>query len=360
MGNISYAQMRIMETADSFRKLYYIYRDKEKENVVGEHLLETANLLEEISGMENKSEEIHKDMSAKMKKILKQNGIGMDSMQIYYKKNGRMELAVRAKTIKNRCVQVADMAKFLSTFFARELAPSADSRMFIVNQTEEFVFEERPEYFTITGIAACSKDKGKVSGDSYSCINNQGGRTQVCICDGMGTGAAAARTSSNVVEILEKFFEVGFSEKTGVKLVNSAMAARGEDNPFTLDVAVFDLYEGKCSMIKLGAMASYVKSDSVIKIIKPSALPAGIFENTEPDVEEVTVADGDYVVMLSDGVMDALPFYDKEQQMGKIIEKLPKCSPKLMAEHIMEEIIFYLGDEYKDDMTVMVTGIWKA
>lgn len=359
MGNISYTQMRIMETANSFRKLYYIYREKERDNVVGEQLLETANLLEEISGLEDKTEEIQKDMTAKIRKILKQNGISLDKLDIFRKKNGRIEIAVRARTIKNQCIQINDMAKFLSSFFAKDLTAAVGNRMFISNQWEEFVFEESPRYFTMTGVLALSKEKGKVSGDSYSCINNQGGRTQVCICDGMGTGLAAAKTSAMVVEMLEQFFEVGFSEKTGVRLVNSAMVTKTEDNPFTLDLAVFDLYDGKCNMVKFGAMPSFILNKNAVKIIKASSLPAGVFENAEPDMEEFDIHDGDYLIMVSDGIMDALPFYDKEQQMAKIIENIPKSSPKLMAERITEEILFYLGEEYKDDMTVLVTGFWK-
>lgn len=359
MDNSSFTQMRIMETANSFRKLYYIYRDKQNENVIGEQMLETANVLDEILGMDREVEELDKDKMNRIKKVLKSNGILLDKIRLFRKRNGRLWIVVKARTVGNQCVHVNDMARFLGEYFEIPLMPSEGTRTYISGRGGEVVLEESPEFFTMTGVCAIGKEKSRISGDSYSCINNQGGKSLVCICDGMGTGLDAARTSNVVVEMLEQFFEIGFSEATGVRLVNWAMAAKSEENPFTLDLAVFDLYEGKYSMLKFGAMASYIKRGNQVWVVRPSSLPAGVFENALPDVAEYDVRDGDYVIMVSDGVMDVLPFFDKEQQMANIIERLPRCNPKLMAEILMEEVSFFMGEEFKDDMTVVVSGVWK-
>lgn len=359
MENSSFTQMRIMETANSFRRLYYIYRDKQDESVIGEQMLETANVLEEILGLDKESEELDKYKLAQIKKVLRHNGITLDKIRIYRKRNGRLWLMVMARTSRGQCVHVEDMAKFLGEYFEIPLVPSEGTRTYISGRGGEVMLEESPEFFTMTGVCAVGKGKNRISGDSYSCINNQGGKSLVCICDGMGTGLDASRTSTAVVEMLEQFFEIGFSEATGVRLVNWAMAARSEDNPFTLDLAVFDLYEGKYSMLKFGAMASYIKRGNQVWTIRPSSLPAGVFENAVPDIAEYDAMDGDYVIMVSDGVMDVLPFFDKEQQMANIIERLPRCNPKLMAEIIMEEVSFFMGEEFRDDMTVVVSGVWK-
>lgn len=360
MGNISYSQMKIRETANSFRKLYYIYNNKGRDNVVGEQLLETANILEQIIGLENKWENFDRENTVKIKKLLKQKGLLLESIEVLRKANGRKELVIKAKTLKNQCIQTLELAGFLGQFFACRFVPAPGSRMFVSNQLEEYVIEESPDYYTMTGVETRCKDGGRICGDSYSCINNNDGRTMVCICDGMGTGIEAARTSGMVVEMLEEFFEAGFSEKTGAKLINSAMASCNEDNPFTLDAAVFDLYDGTCNMVKYGAMASYIKKDTTVEIVKTYSMPAGVFDNIDPEVQSIVAEDGDYFIMISDGVADALPFYDKEQQIASIIEKIPKSNPGKMAERIMEEVIFYLGNTLPDDMTVMVTGIWKS
>lgn len=360
MGNISYSQMKIRDTANSFRKLYYIYNDRDRDNVVGEQLLETANLLDKIIGLENKWEHFDKQNIIKIRKLLRQKGVLLEDIDVIRKANGRIELVITAKTLRNQCIQTLELAGFLGQFFACKLVPAAGSRMFIANQIEEYVMEESPDYYTMTGVEMRCKDGGRICGDSYSCINNSDGKTMVCICDGMGAGIDAAKTSEVVVEMLEEFFEAGFSEKTAAKLINAAMASNNEDNPFTLDVAVLDLYDGICNMVKFGAMASYIKKESAVETIKTYSMPAGVFDNIDPEVQSCKIGDGEYFIMVSDGVVDALPFYDKEQQMADIIDKIPTSNPKKMAEKIMDEVIFYLGNNLPDDMTIMVTGVWKS
>ena len=359
MENITYAEQKIMDVASSFKKLYYIYRDREETNAFGEQLWELSLLLENILSNEKEMEVIGKEPRAEINKILKQNNIYMEHIRITRKKGNQLQILVRARTAKREYVTVENMAKFLSEYFKRPLMAQPGGRRYITCNMADFLIEERPNYFTMTGVRAFSKNSADISGDAYSCINNQSGKTMVCICDGMGTGANAARTSTKVVDMLEQFFEVGFSEKTSVKLVNEAMVARSEESPFTLDLGIFDLYEGKYSMMKFGSMASYIKRVNRVEIVRPSSLPAGLLENAIPDVGEYWVGDGEYVIMLSDGVMDALPFYDKEMQMAKIIEGLPSGNPNLLADKLMEEIFFYIEDDFKDDMTVLVTGVWK-
>lgn len=356
MGNITYAQMRLVETANNFRKLCYIYEDGA---VAKEQLLETARLLEDISGVEREYMEMDENCIQKLKRLFRQNGMVLEDLRLFSGKNARVELEVCLRAIKNTCIQSVQAGKILGDFLGYNLIPATGSKRYITNRTEELIYETGPVYYTISGVSAVSKDKGKISGDTYTCMDNRDGSTYICMCDGMGTGLEAAGISGTVIEMMEYFFDTGFSELVGIKLVNSAIVSRCEEKAFTLDLTVFDLHEGKCRMVKLGAMASYVVKKDGIEIIKSSSLPAGIFEHVEPDVEEIEIEDGDYIVMMTDGVVDALPFYDKEQEMSRIIDRIPKCSPKSMADRIKDEIMLYLGEEYKDDMTVIVTGIWK-
>ena len=359
MENLSYAKQRIMDTASSFKKLYYIYKEGDSGSAFGEQMLETAMILEDILSNDKDIEVVGREDYYKIRKILKKNDIYLDSVKINRSSGNRIQVVVKAKTLKKHYVPVMDMAEFLSGYFKKNLVPSTYARKYISGTLAEYVLEESPEFFTMTGVRALSKNYADISGDAYSCINNQEGKSMVCICDGMGTGADAAKTSTAVVDMLEHFFEVGFSERTSVNMVNAAMATRGEESPFTLDLGVFDLYVGKYSMLKFGSMASYIKRRNGVEVVRPSSLPAGLLENAKPDMGEYSLGEGEYVIMVSDGVVDALPFYDKENQMAKIVGELPFANPNLMADKLMEEVFFYLGDKYKDDMTVIVTGIWK-
>ena len=62
--------------------------------------------------------------------------------------------------------------------------------------------------------------------------------------------------------------------------------------------------------------------------------------------------------MVSDGVLDNLPGEDKEGIMAEYLEGIIKRNPQNMAEEILE-FAKQFTEEIRDDMTVLVAGIWK-
>ena len=79
----------------------------------------------------------------------------------------------------------------------------------------------------------------------------------------------------------------------------------------------------------------------------------------EFDKEEHQLKDGDVVVMVTDGVMDALPVGEQEFLMRMIIEGTRKNNPKEIAQHILEQVLECSGEVPMDDMTVLAVGIWS-
>ena len=81
----------------------------------------------------------------------------------------------------------------------------------------------------------------------------------------------------------------------------------------------------------------------------------------EVDVETVCkkLYDGDFVIMMSDGLVDSLDAPDKEQAMGRIIMDINTGSPREMAWNIMDKVLEVCHNVPRDDMTVICTGIWN-
>ena len=84
----------------------------------------------------------------------------------------------------------------------------------------------------------------------------------------------------------------------------------------------------------------------------------GVFE--EVDMETITkkLYDGDFVVMVSDGIVDALKVEDKEAAMGRIIMDIDTSNPRQIAMEILSQALAISDGIPKDDMTVICTGIW--
>ena len=68
----------------------------------------------------------------------------------------------------------------------------------------------------------------------------------------------------------------------------------------------------------------------------------------------------DYVIMLSDGALDCIGLQEKEEYLEQMIAGMTERSPQEMAKQIMEGIAASPGYVPKDDITILVTGVFAA
>ena len=131
-------------------------------------------------------------------------------------------------------------------------------------------------------------------------------------------------------------------------------------NPVVVDMCVIDRYLGVLNCIKLGAASTFIKRDGWVEIIKSTTLPIGVFEQVDFDNAVKKLYDGDYVIMISDGVLENLPFIDKEQKLVEIIAEIEVKVPELIAQEILQKSLEYNSMIAKDDMTVIVAGVFDT
>ena len=191
-------------------------------------------------------------------------------------------------------------------------------------------------------------------------IDLPGGKQGVILSDGMGAGEIAYRESVMVVELLEELLNAGFPKETALQMLNTALVMGREEVRFsTIDMSVFDLYNGKCEFLKAGASMTFIKRADKVECIKSTSLPIGVISKLEIDTQEYRLEDGDIVIMVTDGVLDALPVEEQEFLIRMIIEGTNKNNPKEIAQHILEQVLECSGEVPVDDMTVLAVGIWS-
>ena len=110
-------------------------------------------------------------------------------------------------------------------------------------------------------------------------------------------------------------------------------------------------------MMKLGAAASFVRGDESVDILAADHVPAGVLNPVEPVLLSRKLWDGDKIVMVSDGVLDAMPGEEKEEAFQDFLAGLPEAGPQETAEMVMAYALA-LEPEPRDDMTVLVGGIY--
>ncbi|WP_029451483.1 stage II sporulation protein E [Clostridium algidicarnis] len=221
-------------------------------------------------------------------------------------------------------------------------------------------FEETPKYHVATAISRRCKDGEVLNGDSYSFGKIKDGTYMTIISDGMGSGPQASEESRAAIELIEKFTNAGFDKITAINTVNSIMGFKfSEDEKFsTLDLNSIDLYSGKITFMKVGAVASFIKRAEKIDIIKSKTLPIGVLDKVDIDIIDKKVKNGDIVVTVSDGVLDCCEGGSIEW-LAEYLVKSNKNTPKELAEDIIEKVKELSGGKIKDDMTAIVSKVYN-
>ena len=164
-----------------------------------------------------------------------------------------------------------------------------------------------------------------------------------------------------VVELLEELLTSGFPGELAIQMINTALVMGREEIHFsTVDMGIFDRYTGECEFLKVGASATFIKYRNGVERLSSTSLPIGVLHNLEIDMVKRTLRSGEFVVMMTDGVLDALPVVEQEMLMETIIGGMKLVNPKEMAQYILDQVLAFTGEIPKDDMTVLVAGVWKG
>jgi len=211
------------------------------------------------------------------------------------------------------------------------------------------------------GKAYCPKEGLKVSGDHCSALTLPNHKFALIMCDGMGVGTKAYAESSSAVSILEKLLLAGFAPQTAVKTVNTALLLKSTSENFaTLDVVIINQISGWCDFIKIGGAPSLIRSARGVKVIQSTSPPVGILEEIEPQIFRHYLVARNNIIMMSDGLWDALESIEKpEEGLDNILLKLEVFDPQVVADYLLFKAKKAAGNQASDDMCVMVACLEK-
>lgn len=297
---------------------------------------------------------------ARMQLEVKERGLIVNNAHVFREENGHLYIRAEVAAKWGGGIPVRNYMKAVSGAMGRKFRGGKDTRALITSDPVSILLYEENTFYVLSGIASRKKDQSTVSGDNFSMLSMDDGQYVVALSDGMGSGAEACQESEMVVELLDKFLEAGFRKETAIKMMNSAMVLQGENNKFsTLDLASIDLYSGKLELSKIGAAATFIKHKDGVEWIASSSLPAGA--ECEPALEQTerTLENGDFLVMVTDGVVEYLHVKEPEETLSGIIEEITTENAGVLAKSIMDRVMLFTGGHAKDDMTILVTGFWK-
>lgn len=321
---------------------------------------EVARIVDEFS---NKLCDMGKVVDIKKRQIysiLRVHRIKATRIVLFEKENRGLQLHFRAKCTGGRCVTTKEAAILLSMALNCRMVPRDDTRNVIGREYADYVLCEDTNFQALTGVARAAKVRGEISGDNFSILYPDNGDLIMLLSDGMGSGSAAYKESEMVLELMEQLLEAGFREESAVKMINSALVMRSEQSMFsTMDVCVVNLCTGICDFVKVGAASTFIKRDGLVEVISSATLPVGMLSQADYETKSKKLYDGDYIIMVSDGVLDCITENDKEAYLKEVINKIPNHTPQELANEVLTAALECHDFKPIDDMTVLVCGISK-
>lgn len=359
--------VRLKELAVGLSCLYETYRVNqywyrrlvESREVVAEHLRGVANIMQNLSAELCATAEHAELIDSRLRRKLSRLEVPVNRLEAAPREDGRLEITISRPPCKGELACRYIVAPVVSKVMGQPYAVSMTSCT-NTKDVPECTFKLRPAlHFRVeTGVAKVGKDGGPVSGDTYSCLDLPEGKFAMLLSDGMGVGPQAALESGTTVSLLEQLFESGFGQDMAVRTVNSILLLRAPDETFaTVDITIVDLYSGQAELVKIGAPPSFILSGGTVRVVRGASPPAGILKDIEVSAVTRGLGEGDVVVMVTDGLLDALPGADKEARLAEIIRPLGSLTPQETADRILSRAREAAGGLVPDDMTVLVGRI---
>lgn len=204
-----------------------------------------------------------------------------------------------------------------------------------------------------TGGYQISSDGGIWCGDTFDSFPDGKGNYYIILSDGMGTGKRAAADSVMCSSLASLLLRSGYPVDCILKMINSAMLVRsGEESLATLDIVKINLFTGEAVFYKAGATHSLaLRHRKLLKIAKPS-MPVGILGDIKFETVEMSFADGDFIILMSDGVEEEI-----FPKWKSILSEAADFSGKELSDRLAKTA--HMNTDEKDDITVVVAKIGK-
>ena len=297
---------------------------------------------------------------ASLKYLAKEQGIVLEDIHVLEKRDGRFSISLEARSRQGNCILVKSLTGCVIRAFDMDMVPHKDAKAIIGRLPVPIAYEEDTFFQCSYGLARRAKDGMTISGDNFSYSENNDGHALLMLSDGMGSGSNACKESELVLELMEQFVEAGFSKETALRMLGVACVLSDQEDTYsTVDVCDLDLYEGKCQFYKVGAAATFIKRGEAAECIPGGSLPVGADISASIVAAETMVGDGDFVVMITDGVLEDMHVLSPEDTICEILETIQEYNPTKLANQLLERVLVFTGDEAKDDMTILVAGIWE-
>lgn len=306
-----------------------------------------ALLLRDIAADAADIKSVDKKLSMAVQNVFEGRNIPVFACICYYDSDSCLNIEVSGAKERLKKADIAGITEDISDICGCDMAKP------VKRDTENAVrlyFCEKPLIEAQFGESSINAAGEKFCGDSGEHFIGRGNCANMILSDGMGSGEHAALDAMMTSGLVARMIRAGFRFGPAIKLVNSALLLKSEDESLaTVDAFSINLYTGAANFYKSGAETSFVLKNGMVSKVENCSLPVGILGGAEFEQSCMHLGAGDTVILVTDGVTatgsDWIP-----SELKSLAEK----SPEEIARGIAETAHKRRNDGHSDDITVMV------
>lgn len=267
---------------------------------------------------------------------------------------GRTHAAVTLPRTRFSAAELAALAQEVGRICSRTLETP---QVLSCKGRTTLLFGEKAALRAVFGVAGAAA-RGEVSGDAVQqfCTPTS---AQMILCDGMGTGRPAAVDGNLAAELTARLLKAGIPAELAARLVNVALALKSEEESgATLDLVSVDLYTGTARLFKAGAAPGFLVHGGRARAVGEASLPIGVLGGVTGQSRVVHLAAGDYVVLVSDGLLvDGTAWVMSQIELSAAAKATPEALAKLLVETARSRAV---RTGRPDDITAAVLRLEKG
>ena len=197
---------------------------------------------------------------------------------------------------------------------------------------------------------------GAVSGDFCDVIRD-GDETLILFGDISGKGVSAALLMSHLSAIFRGLSGSGLPLVEIMERANRLFGAAIPVGSFATMVAARLLNDGGVELSNAGHVPPIVQNGRVEQL-PPDGVPLGLFCQSAYTSQRLRLADGDRLVLVTDGIIESTNGHDAEyglDTLSRIVELHPNEEPRDLAERLVADAARFRNSRpADDDITLMV------
>lgn len=352
---------RCLKTETVFTDIKMKYKEASEKNsaerklknvreVVTDQFDGMALLLKDIAAEAATVKSVDKKLSLAVRNVFEGRNIPIFACTCYYTAEGCLNVEVSGAKERLKKADVAEITEEISDVCGCDVAKPVKRD---TENARRLVFCEKPLAKTKFGTVSINAEGEKFCGDCAEYFVDQYGCANMILSDGMGSGEHAALDSMMTAGLVARMVRAGFRFGPAIKLVNSALLLKSEDESLaTVDAFSMNLYTGTANFYKAGAEASFVLKNGHASKVENFSLPVGILGGAEYEQNSMHLWIGDIIVFVTDGATSS-----GSEWIPSELRSLAEKEPEEIAAGIAETAFKRRTDGHSDDITVAVIKI---